>query len=54
MYYYKEIDENGNLVCILAFGEKPELNDPHVIKITFEEYIEISKQIEKNNENAVK
>lgn len=51
MYYYKEIDENGNLVCIFAYGQKPEIDDPLMIEITFEEYIEILRQIQNNTDD---
>lgn len=53
MSYYKQIDENGNLICILAYNYQPEIDDPLCIKISRDEYFEILKRIyDENGESA--
>lgn len=53
MYYYKQIDENGELIMLLTYAFCPNIIDPLVIEITEEEYNALSAEIDAANQPEV-
>lgn len=51
MYYYKRVDEDGNLLYVLTYeNARPNITDRLVIEITDEEYKILSAEIEAANQ----
>lgn len=51
MYYYKRVDEDGNLLYVLTYeNARPNITDHLVIEITDEEYKILSAEIEAANQ----
>lgn len=53
MFYYKEIDQNGNVISIISYSVKPHFSpeeEERFIKITAEEYEELKRQMEDETE----
>ena len=50
MYFYKKITENGEVVYLLTYNNRPHISDPAVVEISEEEYSTISAEIEAANQ----
>lgn len=50
MYFYKEVNENGKLVLLLTYGQKPNIKNPLVIEIAKEEYERLFAEITAEDE----
>ena len=53
MYYYKEIDLNGNVISVISYSVRPYFTPEEAerfIEITAEEYEEIKRQMEDDTE----
>lgn len=49
MYYYKELDENRNVISVISYSVRPHFSPQELeyfIEITEEEYEEIKRQME--------
>ena len=44
MKYYKQLNENGEVVYLLAYDSEPNITDPLTVEITAEEYEAISAE----------
>ena len=44
-YYYKQLNENGEIVLLLVYDFMPTITDPLIVEITEEEYNEKKKQL---------
>ena len=44
MKYYKQLNENGEIVMILTYDFEPTISDPLIVEITAEEYETISAE----------
>ena len=44
MRYYKQLNENGEIVAILTYDFEPKITDPLTVEITAEEYETISAE----------
>ena len=38
MSFFKQIDENGNVICLFEYDYQAIIDDPFIIEITQEEY----------------
>lgn len=38
MKYYKQLNENGEIVALLSYDFEPKITDAHTVEITAEEY----------------
>lgn len=47
-YYYKQLNENGEIVLLLVYDFMPTITDPLIIEITEEEYNAIIAEIRAN------
>lgn len=44
MKYYKQLNENGEIVMLLTYDFEPNITDPLIVEITAEEYETISAE----------
>lgn len=44
MKYYKQLNENGEVVYLLSYDTEPNITDPLTVEITAEEYETISAE----------
>ena len=44
MKYYKQLNENGEIVSLLSYDFEPNITDPLTVEITAEEYETISAE----------
>lgn len=44
MKYYKQLNENGEVVMLLTYDFEPTITDPFVVEITEDEYRSISTE----------
>lgn len=44
MKYYKQLNENGEIVLLLSYDFEPNITDPLTVEITAEEYETISAE----------
>lgn len=44
MKYYKQLNENGEIVALLTYDFEPNITDPLTVEITAEEYETISAE----------
>lgn len=51
MYYYKQLNEDGNLLCLLTYDQKPNVNDPLTVEINEQEYMQIRGEIKSAEED---
>jgi hypothetical protein len=47
-YYYKQLNENGEIVLLLVYDFMPTITDPLIVEITEEEYNAIIAEIRAN------
>jgi hypothetical protein len=54
--YYKQLDENGEVIMLFTYDYKATINDPLVVQITAEEYETIKSEwaARAANETALK
>jgi hypothetical protein len=45
MKYYKQLNENGEIVMLLTYNFEPTITDPLIVEITAEEYEMISAEL---------
>lgn len=48
MKYYKQLNENGEIVTLLTYDFEPNITDPLTVEITAEEYETISAEWKAN------
>lgn len=51
--YYKQINENGELVTILTYDFVPTISDPLTVEITAEEYETIAAEFRANAKHEI-
>ena len=44
MKYYKQLEENGEIITLLTYDFEPSITDPLTVEITAEEYEAISSE----------
>lgn len=49
MYYYKQMDENGELLMLLTYNQRPKALGADIVEITAEEYAALVAEIAANN-----
>jgi hypothetical protein len=47
-YYYKQLNENGEIALLLVYDFMPSITDPLIVEITEEEYNAIIAEIRAN------
>ena len=45
MYFYKQLDENENLLYLLTYDQKPNITNPLTVEISEEEYNRLLDEI---------
>lgn len=48
MKYYKQLDENSEIVTLLTYDFEPNINDPLTVEITAEEYGTLAAELRSN------
>ncbi len=48
MKYYKQLNENGEIVTLLTYDFEPNITNPLIVEITVEEYETISAEWREN------
>ncbi len=53
MKYYKQLNENGEVVALLTYDFEPNITDPLTVEITAEEYESISAEWQANAKHEI-
>lgn len=51
--YYKQLDENGEIVTLLTYDFEPNISDPLTVEITTEEYETLASDLRANAKHEI-